>query len=172
MSEPRPGKFISVAFLLAQVGAGAARRFAKALEPLNFAPSDAGILRLLARSPGTSQRELARQLEMHASRLVGVIDALENRGLVAREPNPVDRRVYSLHLTDAGHEALVAIGLAARAHNEAICSGLTEEEREQLGVALKKIAATLSLQPGVHPGYQDLGKGGVSMGSAKVEPRG
>lgn len=172
MSYSHPGKLVSVAFLLAQVGAGVTRRFAKALEPLNFAPSDAGILRHLARSPGISQRELASQLEMHASRLVGVIDELEKRGLVAREPNPEDRRVYSLQLTDAGHEALAAIGLAAREHNEAICAGLNEAEREELGVALKKIAATLNLQPGVHPGYRDLGKGGVAIDSGRVEPRG
>lgn len=157
MSEFRFGKQTSIAFLLAQVGAGAARQFAKALEPLSFSPSDAGILRLLVRSPGISQQELAKRLDMHASRLVGVIDALEKRGLVAREPNPEDRRVYSLHLTAAGQEALSAIGTVARAHSENICAGLSEEEQLQLGAALEKIASQLGLRAGVHPGYRDLG---------------
>jgi DNA-binding MarR family transcriptional regulator len=170
MFDSHRGRVIPVAFLLTQVGSGAARRFAKALEPLNFAPPDAGILRLLARSPGISQRELAAQLDMHASRLVGVIDALERRGLVAREPNATDRRVYSLHLTDAGREALAAIGAASRAHNDYICADLSEAEREQLGAALEKIAARLGLRPGVHPGYRDLGKRGAPADSAATQP--
>jgi DNA-binding MarR family transcriptional regulator len=166
MPDSHGRRFIPVAFLLTQVGSGAARRFAKTLEPLNFAPPDAGILRLLARLPGLSQRELAAQLDMHASRLVGVIDALEKRGLVAREPNATDRRVYSLNLTDAGREALGAIGAASRAHNEDICADLSETEREQLGAALEKIAARLGLRPGIHPGYRDLGKRGAPVDSA------
>jgi DNA-binding MarR family transcriptional regulator len=169
MHDRHPGKFVPVAFLLAQVGAGAARRFAKSLEPLQFAPSDAGILRLLARTPGISQQDLAQQLDMHASRLVGVIDALEKRGLVAREANSADRRVYSLHLTSAGQEALAAVGAVARAHNEAICAGLSAAEREQLGTTLEKIAAALDLKPGVHPGYREMSKPGVATGSAKAE---
>jgi DNA-binding MarR family transcriptional regulator len=158
MSDSHRGRFIPVAFLVAQVGAGAARQFAKALEPLHFVPADAGILRLLSRSPGVSQQDLAKRLDMHASRLVGVIDALEKRGLVAREPNPQDRRLYALQLTDAGHKALAAIGNAAHAHNEAICSDLSEAEREQLGAMLERIAGQLHLSPGVHPGYADMGK--------------
>jgi DNA-binding MarR family transcriptional regulator len=157
MSDTHRGRQTSVAFLLAQVGALAAREFSKLLEPLKFSPPDAGILRLLSRSPGISQQELARRLDMHASRLVAVIDALEKREFVAREPNPGDRRVYSLRLTPAGNEALTAIGAVARVHNEAICTGLDNHEREQLGTLLEKIAAQQGLEPGVHPGYKDMG---------------
>ncbi|MGB0050874.1 MAG: MarR family transcriptional regulator, partial [Terracidiphilus sp.] len=83
-----------VAFLLAQVGGQAAQRFAESLEPLNFTPPESGILYLLSRTPGISQQELAGKLGMHASRLVALIDALEKRGLVIREENAADRRIY------------------------------------------------------------------------------
>jgi DNA-binding MarR family transcriptional regulator len=169
MSDTHSGRHAPVAFLLAQVGASAARRFAKAMEPLNFAPSDAGILRLLGRSPGISQQELAKRLDMHASRLVGVIDSLEQRGLVAREPNPEDRRVYSLNLTHGGREALKAIGVVARAHNEDVCAGLSEAEREQLGALLEKVAVRQGLTPGVHPGYRDMGRSGAPADCANTE---
>jgi DNA-binding MarR family transcriptional regulator len=169
MSDYLSGRHVSVAFLLTQVGSGAAKKFAKALEPLQFAPSDAGILRLLVRSPGISQRELATRLDMHASRLVGVIDGLEKRGLVTREANAEDRRVYSLHLSAAGHEALAAIGAVARAHNEEICSGLTDAERAQLGAVLLKVADRLGLQQGIHPGYSDLGRLGADSSSGRSD---
>lgn len=74
----------AVGFLLAQVGAHAATRFAERLEPVSLKPSDAGIIRLLAESAGLSQQALASRLRMHASRLVAVVDDLERRGLVKR----------------------------------------------------------------------------------------
>src|SRR5437764_4607815 len=89
----------AVAFLLAQLGAHAAARFAERLAPLSLKPSDAGIIRLLAETAGLSQQALAGQLGMHASRLVLVVDDLEARGLVKREAVPGDRRAYALHLT-------------------------------------------------------------------------
>jgi DNA-binding MarR family transcriptional regulator len=156
MPDMPKGPRSSVAFLLAQVGSQAAREFANLLEPLKFSPAEVGILRLLSRTPGISQQELARQLDMHASRLVAVIDSLQERGLVQREPNPVDRRLYSLRLTPAGTEALTAIGAVAREHNERMCAGLDTAERELLGSLLERIASAHGLQAGIHPGYRNL----------------
>ena len=170
MSNIQSARHASVAFLLAQVGAFAAREFAKALIPLSFSPPDAGILRLLGRSPGISQQELAKRLDMHASRLVAVIDELEKRGLVARETNPTDRRFYSLRLTMTGNEALAAIGVAARAHNETICTGLDNNEREQLGALLGKIAAEQGLTQGIHPGYKDIQVKGDATACTDPQP--
>jgi DNA-binding MarR family transcriptional regulator len=152
-----------VAFLLAQVGAQGAQRFAAALEPLNFSPPESGILHLLSRTPGISQQELAGRLGMHASRLVALIDALEKRGLVTREENAADRRIYSLQLSSAGNDALAAIGRVAHAHNEAMCAALDTNERERLGVLLKRIAAQQGLAAGIHPGYRRLGESGGSQ---------
>jgi len=153
-----------VAFLLAQVGAQGAQRFAAALEALNFTPPESGILHLLSRTPGISQQELAGRLGMHASRLVAWIDALEKRGLVLREASAADRRIYSLQLTSAGLEALAAIGRVARAHNEAMCAALDTKEREQMATLLKKIAEQQGLRPGVHPGYRRLGEARAEKG--------
>ena len=150
----------SVGFLLAQVGARAAQRFAEALAPLRLTPPDAGILRLLSHSPGISQQELATRLEMHASRLVAVIDALQSRGLVVREANASDRRIYALQLSEAGREMLAEIGKVARAHDETMCAGLDAAERERLAMLLGKIVTAQGLVQGVHPGYRTLGEAG------------
>jgi DNA-binding MarR family transcriptional regulator len=147
-----------IAFLLSQVGARSAQEFARLLEPLKLSPADAGILRLLRQTPGISQQQLAETLGMHASRLVAIIDTLESRKLVARAPNPEDRRLYSLHLTPRGTETLAEIGNIARAHNELMSSGLKGSEAEQLAALLQKIAAAQGLTPKVHPGYSDLNK--------------
>jgi DNA-binding MarR family transcriptional regulator len=45
--------------------------FAKALAPLKLSPPNAGILRILARTPGINLQELAKRVDMHASSSLG-----------------------------------------------------------------------------------------------------
>jgi len=142
------------AFLLAQVGAHAASKFAERLAALRLTPPDAGILRLLNMSAGVSQQELAAKLGIHPSRLVALLDELERKGLVERRPNPNDRRQYSLHLTERGVQTLNEVGQVARQHQEALCAALSPEERDTLAELLRKIADQQGLTPGVHPGYR------------------
>ena len=145
-----------MAFLLAQVGHRSAQEFARLLKPLKLQPADAGILRLLSLTPGVSQQQLARRLGMHASRLVAILDALEGRGLLIREPHERDRRLYSLRLTAKGGEMMKSLGQAARAHNDLMTAGLDAAERDTIASLLERIAAHHGLVPGIHPGYKEL----------------
>src|SRR3981081_2511913 len=150
---PRNG---AAAFLLAQLGAYASGQFAKRLEPLGITPAHAGIFRIIAAAPGLSQQELAEKLGMYASRLVSVIDDLEKRGLIERQPSNSDRRLYALHLTKSGREQLLAIGAVAREHGRDLLDGLTDEERSTLTALLERVARKQGLQEGVHPGYRNI----------------
>jgi DNA-binding MarR family transcriptional regulator len=150
------------AFLLAQLGAHAASKFAERLSALELAPSDAGILRMLRAQAGLSQQELASRLKIHPSRLVAMLDNLEKRKLVERRPNPDDRRLYSLYLASEGEEVLQKIGKIAREHQQSLLPALNAEERETLTVLLQKIADQQGLVRGVHPGYQRFGPPGRS----------
>jgi DNA-binding MarR family transcriptional regulator len=145
------------AFLLAQLGAHAASQFAERLVVLELAPADAGILRLLRVAAGLSQQELAGKLQIHPSRLVAMLDNLENRGFVERRANPDDRRLYSIHLTKGGGEILEKIGRVAREHQDSLLSALGSGERDELAALLLRIADQQGLVRGVHPGYQRLG---------------
>jgi DNA-binding MarR family transcriptional regulator len=148
-----------LAFLLAQVGAHAAMRFGERVSRLNLRPPDAGILRLLGVSGGLSQQELSTRLGIHPSRLVAILDALEDQRLVERKPNVDDRRQYALHLTEQGQRTLGEISGIAREHTDSLCDSLTATEREHLGELLQKIAAEQGLSPGVHPGYRRMRSG-------------
>jgi DNA-binding MarR family transcriptional regulator len=59
---------------------------------------------LLQLMPGTAvaMRRVAQQLDYDASNLTTLIDRLEERGAVERRPDPADRRVKALVLTDEG----------------------------------------------------------------------
>ncbi|WP_035865467.1 MarR family winged helix-turn-helix transcriptional regulator [Kitasatospora cheerisanensis] len=152
----RPGPGGGAAFLLAQLGAHAAERFAQRIAELDLTPAQAGLLRLLVQNPGRSQRELADALGMPPSRFVPFADGLEQRGLIERRRNAEDRRLYALHLTDQGLALLGRLRDTALAHEQDVTQSLTPEEHAQLTALLTRIAAQQQLTPGVHPGYRTL----------------
>jgi DNA-binding MarR family transcriptional regulator len=149
----RPKRNSGAAFLLAQVGAHAASKFAERLSELKLTPAEAGIFRILAATPAITQQALATALGTLPSRLVALIDALESRGLLERRPHETDRRSYALHLTDAGSSTLQAISRIAREHQNALLTALSDDEQRQLADLLQRVAAQQGLIPSVHPGY-------------------
>jgi DNA-binding MarR family transcriptional regulator len=143
----------SPAFLLAQVGAHAATQFGERLMPLGLAPTHAGLLRIVHASEGLSQQALCARLGLAPSRVVALVDDLEQRGLVIRRDHPHDRRSYALYLTDDGRNALKSIGKVAREHQDALCAALNADERAHLASLLTRIAKQQGLTAGVHPGF-------------------
>ncbi|MFF0248964.1 MarR family winged helix-turn-helix transcriptional regulator [Streptosporangium sandarakinum] len=142
------------AFLLAQVGAHAAARFAERISELEVVPADVGLLRMIATRPGRSQQSLAEELGVVPSRVVALIDNLERKGLVERRRNPQDRRNYALHLTEQGAHVMTQMRRLGKAHEDDICAALDHAQRAQLTELLEAIAAQQQLTPGVHPGYR------------------
>jgi MarR family 2-MHQ and catechol resistance regulon transcriptional repressor len=70
-------------------------------------PSQFNLLNLLSDCPdGLSQNELSRRLIMHRSNVTGLVDRLEERGLLRRENCPEDRRAYRVVLTKSGQTLL------------------------------------------------------------------
>lgn len=146
------------AFLLAQLGGLAGAHFADRLAPLGLTPPQAGLLRAVAGEPGRSQQALAAQLGLLPSRLVSLVDELEDEGLLERRRNPADRRNHAIHLTRLGKDRLRQVGTVARAHGESFLQPLDEAERTELTHLLQRLADHHDLQPGVHPGFRTLGR--------------
>jgi DNA-binding MarR family transcriptional regulator len=144
------------AFLLTQLGTHAARRFGERVAAVDLTPPQAGLLRAVAREPGRSQQVLADRLGTPATRLVALVDALEQRGVLERRRNPDDRRLYAVHLTEAGEDLVRDLGRLAAEHEDALLATLDVDERRTLADLLGRIAAAEGLVPGVHPGYRDL----------------
>ncbi|MET9338821.1 MULTISPECIES: MarR family winged helix-turn-helix transcriptional regulator [unclassified Nonomuraea] len=144
------------AFLLAQVGAHAARRFAERVAELGVVPADIGLLRMIITAPGRSQQSLAEELGVVPSRVVTLLDALEGKGLVERRRNPADRRNYALHLTGEGLRLMGAVRELGAAHQDDLLAALDHDQRAALTAMLEAVAAQQGLTPGVHPGYRGL----------------
>jgi len=150
------GRPTGAAFLLAQIGAHAARLFGERVAALGLTAPHAGLIRKLASNPGVSQQALAEHLGVMPSRMVALVDELESRGIVARRRSTEDRRNYALELTPRGDQVLGQLSRVAAEHEETLCGALNKEERLLLRDLCRRIAEEQGLTPGVHPGYGQL----------------
>ena len=160
----------SVGFLLSKLGHHSAARFAATLQPFGINPGHMALLRYVEHTEGQSQQALAGALELQPSRMVAFVDELEERGLVERRRNPADRRAHALHLTAEGRKLLADVKEVADDYERQLCRDLTEKERDQLLVLLRKVAAGQGMPIGVHPGLNEGGS--PPSGPADPSPRG
>lgn len=129
----------SLGFLLSRVGGESRRRFAQTLTAWDLRPAHYGVLMVLMELGTASQRELATIVGVDPRNLVAVVDLLEGRGLVVREPHPGDRRRYSVRLTDAGHEELGRMRAASDAAEQEMLAALSAAERAALHALLSRL---------------------------------
>ena len=132
----------SPAFLLTKLGAESSRLYKQRLAPLGLEPHHARALRYVGSADGLSQQALADHLRLARSRIVVLVDELEQRNLVKRRPSPSDRRAYALRLTAKGEKLLQQVIGASREHENQLCSPLSPSERAQLTSFLQRLAAT------------------------------
>ena len=142
----------SVGFLISQLGFLSSKGFMGALEPLGIGPREFLLMRFVAATDGQSQQALAERLGVPPSRMVAMVDHLEEAGLAERRPDPEDRRVRGLHLTRKGRGVLDKASKIAIDYETRLCSGINREEREQLIDLLQKLQASQTQLRGVHPG--------------------
>jgi DNA-binding MarR family transcriptional regulator len=147
--------FQGIAYLLSTLGYESSRRFKQALEPLDLEPRHFAVLRAIDYDDGQPQQALAQRLQIPPSRMVAIVDELEDRGLLERRPDPDDRRVRTLHVTAAGHTLLEQAFALAVEHDQKVASVLDEQERAQLREYLQRIAAALEIPLGAHSALRD-----------------
>ncbi|KUL33681.1 MarR family transcriptional regulator [Streptomyces sp. NRRL F-4489] len=108
---------------------------------LAVTPAQSRLLRIVGHCRGTAPRmaDLAERLEVVPRAVTTLVDALEANGTVRRVPDPANRRVVRIELTDTGRSALRALRGARRAAAEEILSPLTPAQRAQLGGLLSTL---------------------------------
>jgi DNA-binding MarR family transcriptional regulator len=114
------------------------QHFHHAITEMGLTPQQAHALRSLDPARPVPMRELAAGIMCDASTLTGIVDRLEDRGLVERRPNPDDRRVKGLVVTPAGIEIRDRIWQEVLGHAPHLAV-LSPEERIQLRDQLKRV---------------------------------
>jgi DNA-binding MarR family transcriptional regulator len=86
---------------------------------------------------------LAHAFGLDPSTITRQVQALERAGLVARSPDPADRRASILDLTDEGRAVLARTREHRRRRLEKILADWSEEDRTELGRLLEKFNASI-----------------------------
>ena len=94
------------------------------------------VLRLLALQSPTTQKELAYLAGIRPQSLAEQLSRLEDAGLIARQPNPDDRRTSVVQLTDEGREAAEMQEKARQTDPFAV---LSDDEKQQFAQLLDRV---------------------------------
>jgi DNA-binding MarR family transcriptional regulator len=86
----------------------------------------------------TSQADLAGTLQLDRTNLVGLLNELENEGLIERRRSPEDRRRHTVVLTDEGRERLARAEFVLAAAEDIVLAELTPKQRDALWELLAK----------------------------------
>ena len=113
-------------------------------EPLGLNLTQASLLAFLHESGPQSQTSLARRLGVGRAAIGSLIDGLEERGFVERQPEPSDRRVWLVACTPAGKDLAEPIRECDTVLRQQLRSGISREERQQLAELLLRLQANLA----------------------------
>lgn len=100
---------------------------------------DFSVMSLITHNPGITSRQLCSALSIQPPNLVAMINALENRELIVRQPHPRDGRAVGLHPTPAGQKLMRNAERTAQELERDATSRLTAAERRTLIRLLQKV---------------------------------
>jgi DNA-binding MarR family transcriptional regulator len=130
----------STTFLLKRLGFAAKERGMEAYEQEGVHPYHYGILLALDEGGHETQGAIADALGYDRGQLVGLLDEIEERGLIERQRDPNDRRRHVVRMTADGKRKLRRLRALARELDDAFLEPLGDAERVQLHALLLKLA--------------------------------
>ena len=128
-------------FLLKRLGFAAKQRSFEQYEQAGLSPYHYAILALLDEGVPETQAAIADALGYDRGTLVGLLDELEEQGLVERKRDAEDRRRHVVRLTGEGKRALARLRTLAQRVEDEFLAPLDDEQREALHALLLQLAA-------------------------------
>lgn len=113
--------------------------FLQRMAVFGLRPVDFSVLSLITHNPGITSRQLCTALGILPPNLVGMVNALEKRELIERQPHPRDGRAMGLHLTPAGQKLMRDAERTAAQLEAQVAARLSAGEVKTLIRLLKKV---------------------------------
>ncbi|MCC3328716.1 MarR family winged helix-turn-helix transcriptional regulator [Nocardia abscessus] len=98
----------------------------------------------LGAEPVYTQAALAKAIGADKTRIIGVLDELQRRGLITREPDPTDRRVNLVSITDVGRALRDRAQRDIQAGEDRLLEQLPEPDRRTFLRALRTLSDAVS----------------------------
>jgi MarR family transcriptional regulator for hemolysin len=139
-----------IGLALARTAKGVSRAFDDALAAAGGSvPVWLIMISLKTQSLG-NQRELAEAIGIRGATLTHHLNAMEADGLVTRRRDPDNRRIHQVELTEPGETLFRQLATAARAHDQRLRTGFSDEELATLEQLLRRLQHNVSGQA-AHP---------------------
>jgi DNA-binding MarR family transcriptional regulator len=130
----------STTFLLKRLGFATKERALEAYEQTGLTPYHHAVLAVLDEGSRETQGAIADALGYDRGQLVGLLDELEERGLVERRRDPADRRRHIVRMTPEGQSELKQLRALARRLDDEFLASLSASDRAQLQSILRQLA--------------------------------
>jgi len=114
--------------------------FFAAFAPYDIRPAQFAVLTVIERNPGLTQSQVAAALGIKRTNFVGLLNALETRGLAERRQTARDRRSYALYLTADGAALMRKLKPVLKAHESRMVAKVGADGRDRLLALLHEIA--------------------------------
>jgi DNA-binding MarR family transcriptional regulator len=137
--RPDPELAGRLGYLLKHAQQRLAERNAAALAPYGLSGRELAVLLVLAGREPASQQQVARRLGVDRTTMVGLLDALEDKGLVTRHPQEDDRRKNVVGLTAGSRDTLRQATRAADDAERQFLAPLTQAAAQQLKESLRAL---------------------------------
>jgi DNA-binding MarR family transcriptional regulator len=131
----------SSGFLLARLGFGFKAKAIAMFEEAGFEIYDYSVLAILAEGARETQSTIAGSLALDPSRLVALLDSLEERGLITRQRDPHDRRRHLVSITADGERQLSRLRKMIKELEETFFAPLDAKSRTTFHDLLSRLAA-------------------------------
>lgn len=120
------------------------RQLQEELDPYGLTPFHWLVLNCLWDQDGLATSVLGDRLRQVGGTLTGVIDRMEERGLVRRERDTQDRRVWRIWLTQAGRDLETVLPPHVQSLRNRMLQGFSEAEQKQLSEWIDRMLTNLS----------------------------
>jgi DNA-binding MarR family transcriptional regulator len=130
----------SATFLLKRLGFAVKERTMKAYEGTGLHPYHHAILLVLDAGSADTQGSIADALGYDRGQLVGLLDELEEQGLIERRRDPEDRRRHLVRLTSDGKRTLKQLRALSKEIEDGFLSPLGDKDRANLHALLLRLA--------------------------------
>jgi DNA-binding MarR family transcriptional regulator len=117
----------------------------KILQPYDLTVEQMHLLKNLSVNAGITQKALGGMVNKTPANLTRMLDRLEMKSLIVRRPDPGDRRVYLVFLTDRGSALVIDVYETFQQFSIRMLKGIGDEMQQQVGSCLKTMATNIEL---------------------------